>query len=114
MKLEDGLYIEEAGAVEVIHTNKSIRLPEGKNLTVFVELTTRHSGFDFKLPKPENSAWQFIMVMLKVNTEDTDVTINPVYLHKYTTIFTLDEPWDYMLFWSDGIFWHILNYNWSV
>ncbi len=113
MKLTNGLFIEEAGAVEVIHTNKAIRLPEGKNLTVFIELTDRDSAFTFNLPKPENSAWSFLMVMLKVNTEDTDVTVDSKYVFDVTTDFTLDEPLDYILFWSDGQYWHVLNYNYS-
>lgn len=112
MKLINDLYIEEAGAVKVIHTNKSILLPEG-NLTVFIELTPRDSVMTLNLPKPENNAFHYLMVMLKANTEDTDVTINSDYVYDTSADFTLDEPLDYILFWSDGQYWHVLNFNYS-
>ena len=53
------------------------------------------------------------MVMLKANTEDTDVTIDCKYVYDNPVDFTLDEPLDFMLFWSDGQYWHVLNYNYS-
>ncbi len=113
MKLINGLYIEEAGAVKVIYTNKSILLPEGENLTVFLELTPRDSAMTLNLPKPENSAFHYLMIMLKANTEDTDVTIKGDYVYDTSADFTLDEPLDYMLFFSDGQYWFVLNYNYS-
>jgi len=110
MRLEDGLFIEDAGAVEVIHTSKGLRLPDGKNLTVFVELLPRHSDAVFKLPKAENSVENFVCLFLNVSSEDWNVTLDTSVPGSYIT---LDEPWDYVLMWSDGLQWNVLNYNYS-
>jgi len=112
MRLVDGLYLEDAGAVEVIHTSKGLRLPDGKNLTIFVELTSRHGDIVIKVPRPETSPGNFICVFLNINSEDSEVVIDSNYLRSDIDI-TLDEPWDYVLFWSDGLQWSILNYNYS-
>ncbi len=112
MKLRDGLYIEDAGAVDVFHTSKSLRLPNEKNITVFVELTSDAAGINIKLPRPENSPGNFICVFLLINSEELNVLIDSGYLRSDADI-TLDEPGDYVLLWSDGLQWDVLNYNWS-
>lgn len=112
MILQDGLFIEDAGAMDVIHTRKSLRLPDGKNVTVFVELTSNDTGMSVKLPRPENSPGSFICIFLLINGEESSVLIDERYLRSISDI-TLDEPGDYVLFWSSGLMWNILNYNYS-
>lgn len=113
MKFEDGLYIETSGGLHVIHTSESLKIPEEVNVTVFVELTDRHSAMHVVLPRPERSPQCFVSIMVSLNTSGLAVTIDEKYLRSSTDI-TLDEANDYVLLWSDGLRWNVLNYTWSA
>lgn len=112
MRYENGLFVETADAVKVLRINESTRVPEGSNVTIFVELIDSNTDMKVILPKPERSPIKFVSVIVNLNSEDDDVTIDEKYLRQSTDI-TLNAPGEYVLLFCDGFRWNVVNYYWA-